>query len=332
MFAPEQRGAAMSLVVIVPFLGSAIGPAVSGVVVEHLGWRAIFGIAAILAGTCELILLFVFRETFQVVILRRRAAKRRKETNDPAFRSVFEKEGAKKPALRQSMIRPFVIFFDSGILQALSLAGSVAFAYYYVDCTTLPGILANKHRLSPSQIGAAFLCFSVGCSLAAVLCNLTLDRIYTWLSRTSTSRSGQPEFRLPLAILANFSLPAVVMLYGWSAQESLPLPVLLLSVFLLGLCCISGTLPLVAYVVDAFGIYSASAVTAITVSRCLMATFLPLVAEPLIRKLGYGFAFTILSSISLFLAPIPLFLWRYGAKLRQNSIFTRQSGEASRLE
>jgi hypothetical protein len=81
--------------------------------------------------------------------------------------------------------------------------------------------------------------------------------------------------------------------------------------------------PLSAYVVDACGLYSASALTGVIVSRCLMGTFLPLAARPLADKLGYGWAFTLLSSLSLALAPIPILVFLYGEKWRQRSEFTR---------
>lgn len=83
------------------------------------------------------------------------------------------------------------------------------------------------------------------------------------------------------------------------------------------------TLPLMAYVVDAFGMYSASAMTAVIVTRCLMGTFLPLATEPLIEKFGYGLAFTFLGVLTLGLAPIPIVVMRYGHKWRQRSAYTR---------
>lgn len=93
---------------------------------------------------------------------------------------------------------------------------------------------------------------------------------------------------------------------------------------LLGGTLILGFLPVMAFAVDAFKLYSASAMTAVIVTRCLMGTFLPLTVEPLVRKLGYGWAFTVLCGISLCLAPIPVFVFRYGSKWREHSKYTRE--------
>jgi hypothetical protein len=81
-----------------------------------------------------------------------------------------------------------------------------------------------------------------------------------------------------------------------------------------------------AYVVDAFSLYSASALTGLIVARCLMGTFLPLAAAPLIERFGYGWAFTCFGALSLLLAPIPVVVFAYGEAWRQRSKYTRDAG------
>jgi fucose permease len=79
------------------------------------------------------------------------------------------------------------------------------------------------------------------------------------------------------------------------------------------------------YVVDAFGLYSASATTALIVTRCLAGTFLPLVAAPLQERLGWGLSFTAIGGFCLCLAPIPMLVMRYGEKWRKRSEYCRES-------
>lgn len=160
-----------------------------------------------------------------------------------------------------------------------------------------------------------------------ILCNLFLDKIYIRLRDASKDGLGQPEFRLPFCIIGGFCLSALVAFYGWTAQIKLPLPITLLSVAGMGAGLTLSSLPLMAYVVDAFGLYSASALTAVIVTRCLMGTFLPLATDPLVQAWGYGRAFTVLGAVSLCLAPIPLVVMRYGGKWRQTSKYTRESDD-----
>jgi hypothetical protein len=164
----------------------------------------------------------------------------------------------------------------------------------------------------------------VGSSFGIVVCNLLLDRIYVNMG-VANGGIALPEHRMPLVIASAFLLPASVALYGWTAQEHWPVPILLLSVGLIGFSLLIGMVPLMAYVVDAFGLYSASALTAVLIARCLMSTFLPLAVVPLTEALGYGYGFMVLAASLLALAPIPLAVMRYGSRWRQNSDYTKDA-------
>jgi hypothetical protein len=122
-------------------------------------------------------------------------------------------------------------------------------------------------------------------------------------------------------------MPFLIMAFGWIAEFRLPLPLLLFTIALIGNTTMLGFLPVTSYVVDASKLYAASAMTALIVTRCLMGTFLPLTTAPLVRKFGYGWAFTMLGSASLILAPIPVFIFRYGAKWRQSSKYTKDDAD-----
>jgi MFS family permease len=156
-----------------------------------------------------------------------------------------------------------------------------------------------------------------------------LDRVYTYLQTKQEQKhpelGPQPENRLPLVIFGAFALPLSVILYGWTAQLRLPVWILLFSVILLGFSAMLGLVPVMSYVVDAFGIYSASALTALLISRCLMGTFLPLAAAPLAERLGWGWGMTILAGLSLALAPVPIFIMKYGRRWRQRSEYTKDT-------
>lgn len=154
--------------------------------------------------------------------------------------------------------------------------------------------------------------------------NVLLDKIYIKL-RERHNGVGAPEFRLPLVISGSFALPLCVMAYGWVAQTHLPLPVMLLTIALFGMTLTIVFLPLNAYVVDAFGLYAASGMTAIIVSRCLMSTLLPLATDPLVRRFDWGLGVSVLGGIGLVLAPIPILVFKYGSRWRQLSDYTKDS-------
>lgn len=161
IFISEQRGAAMSLIMVAPLVGGAIGPAIGGAIASAIGWRSIMWISAALAGTCTIVFLICFRETYKVTILNRRAARLRKETGNQDLQTTYEREGAKNShAVLESAMRPFIVLASSGVLQSMAIFGSVAFTFFYIMSTTLPDILQDIYGLSASATGGAFITFS----------------------------------------------------------------------------------------------------------------------------------------------------------------------------
>ncbi|KAL1795859.1 hypothetical protein ACET3X_006083 [Alternaria dauci] len=321
IFESEERGSAMSLVMLAPLIGGAIGPAISGAIAQTLGWRRMLTIAAALAIVCEVLFLVYFRETYKMTILRKRAAKTMQETEEIPESKTTHEHLAK---LWHSMTRPFAVLFGSTVLMLLSLFASVAFSFFYVISVSLPTILIERYDFRLVMIGTTFISFSVGSFCSVLVCNFTLDRIYVKL-RGPDGAKGKPEYRLPLSIIGATLLPFSVVAYGWIAQYRLPVLLLLASVALMGFSLLLTVLPLSAYVVDACGMYSASAMTGVIVTRCLMGTFLPLTTGPLSDALGYGLGFSILGGLSLLLVVIPISIYKFGDKWRQHSEFTKDS-------
>ena len=155
------------------------------------------------------------------------------------------------------------------------------------------------------------------------MCNATLDRIYIRLRDSRNGGKDRPEYRLPLSVVAGLLLPLAMSFYGWVAQLQLSVWLLLLGSALIDAATLLIMVPLSAYVVDACGIYSASAMTGVIVFRCLMGTFLPLGVSPLVESFGYGWGMTFFGALSLCLAPIPLLVMRYGDRWRQGSEILR---------
>ncbi|TEA18514.1 Efflux pump radE [Colletotrichum sidae] len=322
MFEADQRGSAMSMVSLAPLVGGAVGPMISGAIAQTLGWRRVLWLGAGLAAACEVLFLFCFRETYKMTILRRRAAKAQHESGAPLHPArVDDHKSLLK--LWESIKRPGTVLLKSSVLLSLSFFGCITFAYFYVMSITLPNILQEVYGFSPAMTGLSFMTFSVGSFVSVLVSNFFLDRIYIKLR--GNDPVGRPEYRLPLAIVGAFGLPLTITAYGWITQLRLPVAWLLLCVTAQGFMLLICSLPLSAYVVDAAGIYSASAMTGVIVTRCLAGTFLPLTTGPLIESFGYGWAFTALGAFSVCLAPIPIVLMRYGHAWRQKSEYTRDA-------
>lgn len=164
MFPSEQRGSAMSLVLMAPLTGGAVGPAVSGLIAESLGWEKILWMGAALAIICEIMFFLLLRETYKVPILQRRAAHLRKETNDESLKCAYDGEAPGTElfwtTLGSAIKRPLTVMLDSTVLQILSFYGGLVFTFFYIMATTLPGILTDIYGFSPALTGYSFLTFS----------------------------------------------------------------------------------------------------------------------------------------------------------------------------
>ena len=147
------------------------------------------------------------------------------------------------------------------------------------------------------------------------------------MRRRHAAEKTYPEGRLPLLVVGAFCLPLTVAFYGLVPHLQWSYWLLLLAVVITGFFEILCIVPLLTYVTDAFGLYSASALTAVLMVRCLMGTFLPLATAPLTEALGYGYGFLILAGICLALAVVPLLTMLYGARWRQRSSFTKDDAE-----
>lgn len=158
--------------------------------------------------------------------------------------------------------------------------------------------------------------------IAVAICNIGLDRIYIKLKKRNGG-VGRPEYRLPLCICGALGLPFVIAVYGWVVELHLPLWVLLLTIGFMGTTLLLSIPPIMAYVVDACGLFSASAMTGLIVTRCLASTVLPLATAPVVRAFGYGWGFSLLGAVMLCLAPIPIGIMRYGHIWRQHSKYTK---------
>lgn len=157
IFESEQRGSAMSLVMLAPLIGGAVGPAISGAIAQTIGWRRMLTIAAGLAIVCEVLFLVYFRETYKMAVLRRRAAKTMQETGKiPESKSTHEHLAK----LWHSITRPFAVLFGSSVLMLLSLFASVAFSFFYVVSVSLPSILLDRYDFKLGMIGPTFISFS----------------------------------------------------------------------------------------------------------------------------------------------------------------------------
>jgi hypothetical protein len=145
------------------------------------------------------------------------------------------------------------------------------------------------------------------------LCSATLD---IWVRRQSKSGQTQPEQRLPPLIFGGLILPIALFFYGWTTEFHVHYMAPIMATGMIGVGLVSTTIPVRSYLVDAFGLYSASAIAGSAAFRNFCGTVIPLSGPPLYRRLGLGWGNSVLGFIALAIIPVPLLLMKFGQRLR----------------
>lgn len=103
-------------------------------------------------------------------------------------------------------------------------------------------------------------------------------------------------------------LPAALLIYGWTLEYRVHWVAPTVATVLAGFCLSVTTIPIMSYLVDVFGDVSASAIAAVLPLRYLVGTFLPVAAPYMYKRLGYGWANTLMALVLIICLPAPLLI------------------------
>lgn len=153
VFKKEERGTAMSIAIAVPLLGPFIAPTVGGYVANGLGWRWINWLVAIMVAVVTVLSFAVFRETYRVKILQRKAMRLRKETGNANFQSPQPE----KTRLIGTLVQPMRMLFSSVIVFVISFYTALTYGISYVILTTFAEIMQKTYGFGEGPLGLLFL-------------------------------------------------------------------------------------------------------------------------------------------------------------------------------
>lgn len=307
-----------------PLLGPALGPVAGGFIAENTTWRWVFYATSITDGIIQVAGLFFLRETYAPRILRDRAQKLRKETNDESYQTEAElQKKTLAQVLRAALIRPFRLLLTQSIVQVLALYMAYVYGIMYLVLSTFPSLWTNPEYYNESiGIGGLnYISLGLGFWCGSQLCAPLNDRIYRRL-KARNNNIGRPEFRVPLLGVAAFLIPAGLFIYGWTAQSHCHWIAPNIGALLFGAGTIISFQCMQTYMVDTYTRYAASALAAGAFLRSLAGFGFPLFAPYMYDALHYGWGNSVLAFVAIAIGiPAPIFLWKYGAKLRASSTY-----------
>ncbi|KAH9949419.1 MFS polyamine transporter [Amylocystis lapponica] len=300
MWQPSQRGEAIAIYSLAPLLGPIIGPIAGGWIAERSTWRWVFRSTTIAAVLVQLVGFFLIKETFAPVLLQRKAKMIQQqmdageiETRPIRVKTQFP-DRTFKQIMRKALVRPFVMFAQEPIIQLIGMYMAFVYGLIYLVLTTIPTITTEIYHETPglfvtSQINA----------------------------RLAQRGVGKPEFRLVNALPGTIFIPAGLFIAGWGAQKHAFWIVPDIGYALIGSGLILVFQGMQSYVIDAFTLYAASALAAVSFLRSLAGFGFPLFAPAMYSALGYGVGDSILGAVAIVIGCPSLWaFWVYGERIR----------------
>ncbi|KAJ7075803.1 MFS polyamine transporter [Mycena belliarum] len=321
----EERGQAIAIYSLAPLLGPVVGPLCGAFISQRSTWRWVFWSITIVDVAVQILGVFYLRESYAPYILEQKAKKIRKSMDVekgplPNVRSKFaSEERTWKNIMKTALTRPFSLFIHEPIVQLLGIYMAFIYGVFYLFLTSMPLMFQGTYGESVGISGLHYLALGVGVSGASQINARVLDRVYKHF-KEKNGGAGQPEYRLPSMVPGTLFLPIGLFITGWSVQAHVHWIVPDIGIAFIGAGVILNFQSIQVYVVDAFTLYAASALAAVSFLRSICGFGFPLFAEQMYRKLGYGKGDTILAVVAIAIGcPSPWLFWKYGKQIRMRS-------------
>lgn len=319
---PEQRGRSLSMYLLIPLLGAAVGPIIGGFMAFRTTWRWMFWSTSIFQAVMILVSFHVFHETYAPVILSRRAAELRKDTGNTRYYTAHEHATANKSLvsiLSQALSRPLRLLAFHPIIQITSVLSAFDYGILYIVLASFAELWTKQYGLSVELSGLHYLAVALGEIAGSQLGAPVMDRYYRRMKARQADNDLAPEHRIPLTFPGAIIGPLGLFLYGWVAQYRVHWIAVDIGVFVTCFGMQIQGMAKQAYVMDAYMDHTSSAMAASQFLRSLTAFLFPLFTPIMYEKLGYGWGNSALAFTGLLIGlPALLSLWFLGARLRKN--------------
>lgn len=211
---PIGRGVALGLSATAINLGATTAPIFSGFVVQNIGWRWTAWLTLIYCGVLGFVGLFTISESFEPVLLARKAKRLRFETQNWALRAKFEEQPVDVKILMQKYLtKPVRIICLEPILMILTFYLTLVYGILYLSYQAIP-FSFQKRGWSPAVSQLPFIAIFLG--IMAAWGVFSLFTVTWYKKRWAVKKSLPPEARLPPMILGSLILPPALWWFGWS--------------------------------------------------------------------------------------------------------------------
>ncbi|KAG2137983.1 major facilitator superfamily domain-containing protein [Suillus clintonianus] len=342
---PEDRGQGVAIVALAPLLGPVVGPITGAWIAQFSTWRWVFWSTSIVDVAILIIGMFVLQETYEPVLLERKAERIRKsmDAEKGPHRPIctpFSQDRSWRTIMTKSLSRPFALFAHEPIVQLLGIYMAYLYGLLYLFLTTIPSIFQGVYQQSTGISGLHYIALGIGLVGASQLNARTTDKIYVHF-KNKNGGVGKPEFRLPAMVPGSLLLPIGCLIVGWTSQAHTHWIAPDIGMALVGAGIILSFQCIQTYILECFPLHAASgtysfvptlltsnlspsAVAAVACLRSLAGFGFPLFAPAMYDALGFGKGDTILAVAAFVIGcPAPWIFWHYGERIRNSSQYAR---------
>ncbi|ROT36379.1 MFS general substrate transporter [Sodiomyces alkalinus F11] len=325
IFPASERGLAMALFAVAPFLGPVLGPIIGGFLGMNAGWRWVMGFLAAFSGAVWILGTLFVPETYAPVLLRRRADKLSKMTGKCYVSRIDHESGriTLSESFKAALSRPWALLFKEPIVLLLSLYMAIVYGTLYMLFATFPIVYQHNRGWNQGIGGLAFLGIMVGMLFAMALA-ITGNKRFAKIAEQHGG-FAPPETRLPAAMIGSIAMPVGLFWFAWTNGASVHWMASVAAGVPFGFGMVLVFLSLMNYLVDAYTIFAASVLAASSVIRSLFGTAFPLFTNYMYDDLGIHWASSIPAFLALACVPFPFLFYKYGAAIRARCKFASQS-------
>ncbi|AJS03890.1 Tpo2p [Saccharomyces cerevisiae YJM1460] len=313
MFPSETRGKAIAFFAFAPYVGPVIGPLVNGFISVSTGrMDLIFWVNMAFAGVMWIISSAI-PETYAPVILKRKAARLRKETGNPKIMTEQEAQGVSmSEMMRACLLRPLYFAVTEPVLVATCFYVCLIYSLLYAFFFAFPVIFGELYGYKDNLVGLMFIPIVIG-ALWALATTFYCENKYLQIVK---QRKPTPEDRLlgakigaPFAAIALWILGATAYKHIiWVGPASAGLA------FGFGMVLIYYSLN--NYIIDCYVQYASSALATKVFLRSAGGAAFPLFTIQMYHKLNLHWGSWLLAFISTAMIALPFAFSYWGKGLR----------------
>lgn len=220
MFNNSQRGIGVSIYSLAGFGGPFIAPTVGGFIADsYLGWRWTQYLAAIMAFSSLILVVFSMAESYPPVILISKATKIRKESKNWGIHAKQEEvEIDLKHLIQKNLTRPLRLLFAEPIVLLLSIYCAFIYGLLYVFLTAYPIVFQEIRGMNRGVGSLPLLAMVVGELFACLY--LILEQPAYLNKLRANNDVNIPEWRLPPMMVGGVLYAIGLLWFGWAGYLS----------------------------------------------------------------------------------------------------------------